>query len=103
MRPILTILSHSRDFFSIASRSRRSEGIVCSVAILYAAICIAVGKVSFEDCPMLTWSFGWIGSCAPSTPPTSWMQRFEMTSLTFMLDCVPEPVCQTYSGNSASS
>ena len=25
-----------------------------------------------------------------------------MTSLAFMLDCVPEPVCQTTSGNSSS-
>ena len=58
-------------------------------------MCIAVGNVSFDDWPMLTWSFGWIGSCVPSLPPTSWMQRFETTSLTFMFDCVPEPVCHT--------
>ncbi len=31
------------------------------------------------------------------------MHRFEMTSLTFMFDGVPEPVCQTNSGNSSSS
>ena len=31
------------------------------------------------------------------------MQRFEITSLTFMFDCVPDPVCQMYSGNSLSS
>ena len=31
------------------------------------------------------------------------MHRLEMTSFTFMLDWVPEPVCQTYSGNSSSS
>src|SRR5260370_404152 len=31
------------------------------------------------------------------------MQRLEMTSFTFMLDWVPEPVCHTYSGNSSSS
>ncbi len=30
------------------------------------------------------------------------MHRFEMTSFTFMLDWVPEPVCQTYSGKSSS-
>ena len=36
-------------------------------------------------------------------PPTSWMHRLEITSLTFMLDWVPEPVWNTYSGNSASS
>ena len=44
-----------------------------------------------------------MGSCEPSLPPTSWMHRLEMTSLTFMLDWVPDPVCQTYSGNSSSS
>ena len=47
---------------------------------------------------MLTSSFGPTGSCVPSSPPSNWMQRFEMTSLTFMLDCVPEPVCHTKSG-----
>ena len=36
-------------------------------------------------------------------PPASWMHRLEITSLTFMLDWVPEPVWNTYSGNSASS
>jgi len=30
-----------------------------------AAICIAVGNVSLEDCPRLTWSFGWTGSLEP--------------------------------------
>ena len=30
------------------------------------------------------------------------MQRLAITSLTFMFDCVPEPVCHTYSGNSLS-
>ena len=31
------------------------------------------------------------------------MARFEMTSFAFMLLCVPDPVCQTTSGNSSSS
>ena len=60
-----------------------------------AAICIAVGKVSFDDWLMLTWSLGWIGVLLPMTPPASWMARLAITSLTFMFDCVPEPVCQT--------
>jgi hypothetical protein len=64
---------------------------------------MAVTNVSLEDCPMFTWSFGWIGSLLPSRPPTSWIARLEITSLTFMFDWVPEPVCQTYSGNSPSS
>ena len=43
------------------------------------------------------------GAWDPRVPPTSWMHRLEITSLTFMFDCVPEPVCQTNSGNSESS
>ena len=66
-------------------------------------MCIAVGKVSLEDWPMLTWSLGWTGVLAPSVPPTSWIARLLMTSLTFMLLCVPDPVCHTYSGKCSSS
>ena len=51
----------------------------------------------------LAWSLGWTGCYEPSVPPTSWMHRLEMTSFTFMLDWVPDPVCHTYSGNSSSS
>ncbi len=39
---------------SAASRSRLSAGIVFSVAIVYAATCIAVVKVSLLDWPMFT-------------------------------------------------
>src|ERR1035437_8756417 len=35
----------------------------------------------------------------PLSPPEISMARFEMTSFTFMLVCVPEPVCQMRSGN----
>ncbi len=66
-------------------------------------MCIAVGKVSLEDWPMLTWSLGWIGVLDPRVPPTSWTARLLMTSLTFMLLWVPEPVCHTYSGKWSSS
>ena len=58
-------------------------------------MCIAVGKVSLEDWAMFTWSLGCTGALLPNWPPTSWMQRLEMTSFTFMFDCVPEPVCHT--------
>src|SRR5215470_558031 len=88
---------------SIESRSRLSAGIVFSVAMVWAAMCMAVGNVSLLDWPMFTWSLGWTGSCEPSVPPTSWMHRLETTSFTFMFDWVPDPVCHTYSGNSLSS
>src|SRR4051812_49210491 len=67
-----------------------------------AATCIAVGNASFEDWPRLTWSFGWTSDFSPSLPPSAWLARFAITSLAFMLDCVPDPVCQTTSGNSPS-
>ena len=54
-------------------------------------MCMAVGNVSFDDCDMLTWSLGWTGFLEPMTPPLNSMARFEMTSLAFMLVCVPLP------------
>ena len=51
-----------------------------------AAMCIAVGKVSFDDWDMFTWSLGWTGVFEPRTPPSSSMARLEMTSLAFMFD-----------------
>ena len=35
------------------------------------ATCIAVGNVSLDDWPMLTWSFGCTGDLLPSVPPAS--------------------------------
>ena len=58
--------------------------------------------MSFDDCDLLTSSFGWIGVFEPISPPAISIARFEMTSLAFMLVCVPEPVCQTRSGKCAS-
>ena len=52
---------------------------------------------------MFTSSLGCTGCCDPSVPPTSWMHRLEITSLTFMFDWVPDPVWNTYNGNSVSS
>jgi hypothetical protein len=40
---------------------------------------------------------------AASCPPVSWIARLLITSLTFMFDWVPEPVCHTYSGKWSSS
>ena len=52
---------------------------------------------------MLQWSFGCTGSFDPMTPPKISMARFAITSLAFILDCVPEPVCQTTSGKLSSN
>src|SRR5437016_1945434 len=42
---------------------------------------------------MLTWSLGWTGFAAwKRSPPSISMARFEITSLTFMLLDVPDPV-----------
>ena len=87
--------AHAVAFASRASRSARTEGSTRSVSCIAVATCIAVGNVSFEDCDMLTWSFGCTGTLEPSSPPASSIARFEMTSFTFMFVCVPEPVCQT--------
>ena len=57
-----------------------------------------VGKQSFDDWDMFTWSFGWTGFFEPFSPPMISIARFEMTSFVFMLDWVPEPVCHTTSG-----
>jgi hypothetical protein len=45
---------------------------------------------------------GWIGALAPRLPPSISLARLAITSLTFMLVWVPEPVCHTDSGNSSS-
>lgn len=50
---------------------------------------------------MLTWSFGWTGFLVPISPPIISMALFEMTSLTFMLVWVPDPVWNTTRGNSS--
>ena len=68
-----------------------------------AAMCMAVGNESFDDADMLTWSFGWTGFLEPMVPPSISMARFEMTSLTFMLVCVPEPVWYTTRGKCSMS
>ena len=65
-------------------------------------MCITAGKVSLLDCPMLTSSLGWTGVPAPRPVPASSSARLAITSLAFMLLCVPLPVWKTTSGNSAS-
>ena len=63
------------------------------------AMYMADGNVSFDDCDMLTSSLGCTGRLLPSGCPASWLQRLAITSLTFMLNCVPLPVIHTCSGN----
>ena len=103
VRPILMMSLNSADLAQSAADSFSSPGISTSRAIMPMATCIAVGKVSFDDCPMLQWSFGCTGFFDPMTPPSISMARFEMTSFAFMFDCVPEPVCQTTSGKLSSN
>ena len=57
------------------------------------------GRSSIGE-PIRQWarSFGWIGFFDPITPPAISMARLLITSLTFMLDWVPDPVCHTTSG-----
>ena len=51
-----------------------------------AAILIAVGKVSFVDWLMFTWSLGWTGSLVPISPPIISIALFDITSLKFIFD-----------------
>ena len=102
VRPTMTTPSNSFAFLSRVSRSRRTRGYMFASSQT-TAMCMAVGKVSLEDWPRLTWSLGWTGAFEPISPPASSTARLEMTSLAFMFDCVPDPVWKTTSGNSASS
>ena len=52
---------------------------------------------------MLQWSLGCTGSLDPITPPRISIARFAMTSLLFMFDWVPEPVCHTTRGKLSSN
>ena len=63
-----------------------------------AAMCMAVGKVSLEDWDILMSSLG----CSRRFPARAF-PRPAMTSLAFMLDWVPEPVCQTTRGKLSPS
>src|SRR5262245_1570312 len=99
VRPILTISAHSLALPSIARCSALIAGSRRWLTFTAAAIYIVDGNVSLDDWDMLTWSLGCTGVLEPSGVPASWQQRLEITSLTFMLNCVPLPVIQTCSGN----
>ncbi len=55
-----------------------------------------VGNTSLDDWEALTWSLGWTGRPSRSSASVA------TTSLTFMLEEVPEPVWKTSTGNSPS-
>ena len=57
------------------------------------ATCTDVGKTSFDDCDMLTWSLGCTGE------PSDADARVASTSFMFMFDDVPEPVWYVSIGN----
>ena len=91
--PDFTIPSFSAsNFLKVFIKSSIAGKSLSSIATT-AEICIAVGKVSFEDWLIFISSFGW-----QSFSPAIWLARFAITSFAFILDCVPEPVCQTTSG-----
>jgi hypothetical protein len=92
VRPDLTTSVNASALACSDASSASSAGISRFVASSSAARCTALGKTSFDDWPMLTWSLGW----APSPA------RFAMTSLAFMFDDVPEPVWKTSIGNCSS-
>ena len=58
-----------------------------------AARWTADGNTSFDDCPMLTSSFGWTSSPASAA----------ITSFAFMFEDVPDPVWKTSIGNWSSN
>mmetsp|Transcript_17790 Transcript_17790/g.42698 ORF Transcript_17790/g.42698 Transcript_17790/m.42698 type:complete len:396 (-) Transcript_17790:392-1579(-) len=95
--PIFTIAENSAAFASSDVWSFSSLGMRLWVISVAAAMCITVGKVSLELCPLLTWSFGWT-IFDPSSPPRISIALLAMTSFAFMLLCVPLPVCQTTRG-----
>ncbi|SOY66075.1 Binding-protein-dependent transport systems inner membrane component (fragment) [Cupriavidus phytorum] len=101
MRPTLTISAKASTLRAKVCCSCSSAGSSSCWIARVAAMCIAVGKLSLDDWLALTWSLGCTGVLLPTSPPSSWMARLAMTSFRFMLVCVPEPVCQTESGNSS--
>src|SRR6516165_5963483 len=98
VRPIFTMSCQASAFTAMASRKPVTAGSSRPFTLTAAAIYVADGNESFEDCDMFTWSLGCTGVLLPSAVPASWQQRLEITSLTFMLNCVPLPVIHTCSG-----
>ncbi len=93
VRPLLTTFRYFLSSPLKVSTSASISGMTLSSRPSTAAILMAVGKVSFEDWLILISSLG----CSSFLPAIS-LPRLAMTSLAFMLDWVPEPVCHTTSG-----
>ena len=49
-------------------------------------------------CDLFTWSLGCTGALVPRGDPSISFALLLITSLQFMLLCVPDPVCQTTNG-----
>ncbi len=92
---ILTTVRHCTALATSDSCSTSSAGISWRTAASVAAMCVEVGKVSLDDCDMLTSSLG-----CTVTPLRA--QIDAITSLAFMLELVPEPVWNTSMGNWSS-
>lgn len=97
VRPILKTFSNYFSFFWSSSLKRMRLGSRSSLILRTAAICITVGKLSLLDWLRLTWSLG-CTNFSSSFPPNNSVALLAITSFAFMLDWVPEPVCQTTKG-----
>ena len=86
VRPDFTTSTNSTDLRSSEAARCSSAGISSRTIERVAAMWIADGNVSLDDCEALTWSLG-----CTSLPSRS-VARVAMTSLAFMFDEVPEPV-----------
>ena len=100
VRPILTMSAHSRALAAIASRSAFTAGISRCFTLIAAAMYIADGKRVVRRLRHVDVVVGMDRLLASQRRAgESGEQRFEITSFTFMLNCVPLPVIQTCSGN----
>src|SRR3982751_3484985 len=106
VRPILTVRSQALAFSSRSWAMAATAGRSSSWIMVAAATWMAVGKVSLEDWPRLTWSVGWAPPCLMYCGSLEWPMglwaltavRFAITSLTFMLVEVPLPVWKVSMG-----
>jgi len=98
VRPILMIWLNAWAFFVSEFCRRVMAGNRLSCMAATAARCIEEGMVSLVDWDMLTWSLGCTGIFPPRWPVRSSLARLARTSLTFMLNWVPLPLCQMTSG-----